>query len=113
MRVGEVVKLVYDRKFGFIRAANFRNDIFFHFSTVVGSRPDLWDVGQEVEFELKEVRRLELGELEAEIVQAASRPLTHKLDEYQKPGMTPIHHPKAKRKKPGWRQRNQGSENAE
>ncbi len=76
MRVGRVVKLVRERKFGFIRADNFRNDIFFHFSTVVGpSKPASWEEGQEVEFDLNEVRRLELGDLEAAKVQVASRPL--------------------------------------
>jgi len=104
MRVGQVVKLIHERKFGFIRADNFRNDIFFHYSTVVGpSKPDAWDVGQEVEFDLNEVRRLELGELEAAKVQVASRPLSHILDEKLQPGMTPAHHPKARRRKPRWR----------
>jgi len=103
MRVGEVVKLAYDRNYGFIRADNFRDDIFFHFSTVVGSSPDRWLIGQEVEFDLNEVRRMELGELKAEKVQVASRPLSHKLDETQKAGMTPVHHPRAKRRKPLWR----------
>lgn len=104
MRVGQVVKLIHDRKFGFIRADNFRNDIFFHYSTVIGpSKPDQWFEGQEVEFELNEVRRLELGELEADKVQVASRPLSHILDEKLKPGLTPVHHPKARRRKPLWR----------
>ena len=105
MRVGEVVKLAYDRNYGFIRADNFRDDIFFHFSTVVGSNPERWFLGQEVEFDLNEVRRLELGELKAEKVQVASRPLSHKLDETQQVGMTPVHHPRAKRRKPLWREK--------
>ncbi len=104
MRVGLVVKLIHERKFGFIRADNFRNDIFFHYSTVVGgAKADQWYEGQEVEFELNEVRRLELGELEAALVQVASRPLSHILDEKLKPGLTPSHHPKARRRKPLWR----------
>ena len=104
MRVGLVVKLIHERKFGFIRADNFRNDIFFHYSTVGGgAKPDQWYEGQEVEFELNEVRRLELGELEAALVQVASRPLSHILDEKLKPGLTPAHHPKARRRKPLWR----------
>jgi len=105
MRVGEVVKLAYDRNYGFIRADNFRDDIFFHFSTVVGSNPERWFLGQEVEFDLNEVRRLELGELKAEKEQVASRTLSHKLDETQQVGMTPVHHPRAKRRKPLWREK--------
>lgn len=103
MRVGVVVKLIYDRKFGFIQSDHFRDDVFFHFSKVVGSRPDLWYAGQEVEFDLNEVRRLELNVLEAEKVQIASRPLSHMLNERDKPGMSPTHHPKARRRKPSWR----------
>lgn len=104
MRVGQVVKLIHERKFGFIRADNFRNDIFFHYSTVVGpSKPDRWEVGQEVEFDLNELHRMEHGELEAAKVQVASRPLSHILDEKSHPGLTPAHHPKARRKKPRWR----------
>ncbi len=89
MRVGVVVKLIYDRKFGFIQSEHFRDDVFFHFSKVVGANPDLWYAGQEVEFELNEVRRLELKVLEADLVQVASRPLSHMMNEREMPGMTP------------------------
>ncbi len=63
MRVGEVVKVVPAKKFGFIRSAEFREDIFFHFSIVdtVEGRRDLME-GDEVEYELDEFARIDRKE---------------------------------------------------
>jgi cold shock CspA family protein len=104
MKVGKVVKLLHDRKFGFIRADNLRSDVLFRYAVVEGPlQARNWYVGQEVEFDLDECRRLEHGELEAAKVQVASRPLSHRLVESELPGMSPAHHPKARRRKPIWR----------
>jgi cold shock CspA family protein len=104
MRVGKVVKLVHDKRFGFIRAENLRDDVLFRYSAVVGPVKALqWYVGQEVEFDLDELRRLEFQQLEAAKVQVASRPLSHRLVETEESGLTPAHHPKARRRKPRWR----------
>ncbi len=104
MRVGIVVKILYDKKFGFIRAENLRNDVLFRFSVVAEEeKPHWWEVGQEVEFDLDELKRMEFKDLEAAKVQRARRPISHKLNEFELPGMTAAHHPKARRRKPLWR----------
>lgn len=104
MRIGKVVKLLHDRRFGFIRADNLRNDVLFRYSVVKPpARPLQWIVGQEVEFDLDELYRMEHGDLQATVVQPATRPQSHKLDETLAPGMMPAHHPKARRRKPNWR----------
>lgn len=104
MRVGKVVKLLHDRRFGFIRAENLRSDVLFRYSVVEpASLPLTWYDGQEVEFDLDDLKRLEFGELEAAKVREATRPLSHRLIEAVKPGMAPAHHPKARRRKPIWR----------
>jgi cold shock CspA family protein len=104
MRVGIVVKILYDKKFGFIRAENLRSDVLFRFSVVAEEeKPHWWEVGQEVEFDLDELKRLEFKDLEAAKVQRARRPISHKLNEFELPGMTAAHHPKARRRKPIWR----------
>ncbi len=104
MRVGIVVKLLHDRRFGFIRAENLRSDVLFRYSVVEpASLPLTWYDGQEVEFDLDDLKRLEFGELEAAKVREATRPLSHRLIEAVKPGMAPAHHPKARRRKPIWR----------
>jgi cold shock CspA family protein len=104
MRVGVVVKLVHDKRFGFIRADNLRNDVLFRYSAVdAADQPLRWFVGQEVEFDLDDLKRLEFKELEASKVRGAVRPMSHRLVETEIPGMSPSHHPKARRRKPIWR----------
>jgi cold shock CspA family protein len=105
MRVGRVVRLVPQRQFGFIQADEFRNDVFFHFSVVEsGASPEMWTEGQEVEFDLDELKRLDLGELKASLVRPARRPLSHKMkDEVQEPRFKAKHHVRARQKRPTWR----------
>lgn len=81
MRVGTIVKLVEDRKFGFIRTEHFRDDVFFHQSTLKGLVFRRLQVGLEVEFEINEILRMDEQKLEATLVQAASRPLSKSLTE--------------------------------
>ncbi len=55
MRVGLVVKVIPEKKIGFIRSDDLREDVFFHFSRVekVGTL-DLME-GDEVEYEVDEL----------------------------------------------------------
>lgn len=103
MRVGEVVKVVPLKKFGFIRSADFREDVFFHFSVVDSAgRRDLIE-GDEVEYEIDEFARLERKELRATLVRISARPLTMRLKVSDAPQLHSHHHPNARQKRPGWR----------
>ncbi|MEQ1828713.1 MAG: cold shock domain-containing protein [Pirellula sp.] len=105
MRVGIIVRLIPDRKFGFIRSEHFRDDVFFHYSVLKGLPSQYLDEGQEVEFEINEILRLDEKRLDATLVQAASRPLSKSLDEKTIPEMQAAHHPKARQRKPIWREK--------
>lgn len=104
MRVGEVVKVVAEKKFGFIRSADLREDVFFHFSIVDSQgRRDL-QAGDEVEYEIDEFARIERKELKAILVRMSMRPLTMRLKASDAPELHSQHHPRARQKRPTWRQ---------
>jgi len=105
MRIGQIITIVADRKFGFIRTEHFRDDVFFHFSTLQGLNPKWLRVGQDVEFEIDELLRINKQKLEAILVQEPARPLYHKLEEDAMPEFRAAHHPKARRRKPTWKAR--------
>jgi hypothetical protein len=62
-------------------------------------------IGQDVEFEIDELLRINKQKLEATIVQQPAKPLSFTLDEESIEGLRPSHHPKARRRKPGWKTR--------
>ncbi len=105
MRVGRIVKVIYDRKFGFIRSEHFREDVFFHFSTIDGIPPRMLEEGLDVEFEINEILRLDEQKLEATVVRIPARPLSRTLNEKYLLGMQAKHHPKARQRKPTWREK--------
>lgn len=105
MRIGQIITVIADRKFGFIRSEHFRDDVFFHFSTLENLNPKWLRIGQDVEFEIDELLRINKQKLEATIVREPSRPLAFKLDEEMIEGLRPSHHPKARRRKPGWKEK--------
>ncbi len=106
MRIGQIVRVYPEKKFGFIATENLREDVFFHFSAVEQSaRPGDWEPGQEVEFELNELKRIEGEELRATLVQLSSRPQSVKISEGGINQFSHKHHPRAKQRKPGWRSR--------
>ncbi len=51
MSTGTISRLVRDRGFGFIKAADSSEDTFFHSSSVNGTTFDELSEGQEVEFD--------------------------------------------------------------
>jgi cold shock CspA family protein len=104
MRIGQIITLVADRKFGFIHTEHFRDDVFFHFSSVQGMNPKSLRIGQDVEFEIDELMRINQQRLEATIVQSPSRPLSYKLEEERMPEFKAAHHPKARRRRPTWKE---------
>lgn len=103
MRVGEVVKVLPDKKIGFIRSADLDEDVFFHFSKVqkVGTL-DLQE-GDEVEYEVDELHRIEKIRLQATMVRRSVRPLTLRLAPSDAPDLNAHHHPKSRRRRPTWR----------
>ncbi|MFO0014906.1 MAG: cold shock domain-containing protein [Planctomycetota bacterium] len=103
MRIGQIITLVADRKFGFIRTEHFREDVFFHFSTLEGLNPKRLRIGQDVEFEIDELLRINKQKLEATIVREPAKPLSHRLQEEIVPEFKAAHHPKARRRKPTWK----------
>ena len=58
MRIGQIITVIADRKFGFIRSEHFRDDVFFHFSTLENLNPKWLRIGQDVEFEIDELLRI-------------------------------------------------------
>jgi cold shock CspA family protein len=105
MRVGIITKLIPERKFGFIKTDHFRDDVFFHYSVLKQLPSKYLEEGQEVEFEINEILRLDDNRLEATLVQAASRPLSKALDEKTIPSLQASHHPRARQRKPIWREK--------
>lgn len=105
MRVGSVVKVIPEKKIGFIRADDLKEDVFFHFSIVqkVG-RLDLQE-GDEVEFEIDELDKIEKRPLRATLVRRSVRPLTMRLQPSDAPELKAHHHPKARQRRPTWRER--------
>ncbi len=112
MRVGHIIKIFPDRKFGFIKTDHFRDDVFFHYSALRGGLQGRFlEENQEVEFEINEILRLDEQKLEAIIVQTPARPLSKTLDEKSIKQMQATHHPRARQRKPTWREKS--SPNAE
>ncbi len=106
MRVGHIIKIIPDRKFGFIKTDHFREDVFFHFSALRGGLQGCFlEENQEVEFEINEILRLDEQKLEATIVQTPARPLSKTFDEKLIPELQASHHPRARQRKPTWREK--------
>lgn len=103
MRVGVVVKVIPEKKIGFIRSDDLREDVFFHFTVVekVGTL-DLQD-GEEVEYEIDELAKIEKEPLKATLVRRSVRPLAMRLKPSDAPELKAQHHPKALKKRPRWR----------
>ncbi len=104
MRIGVVVKVIPDKKIGFIRADDLREDVFFHFSVVqTTGRRELAE-GDEVEFEIDELDKIEKRAMRAIKVQRSQRPLTMRLQASDAPEFRSQHHPRARQRRPNWRQ---------
>ncbi|RMF37850.1 MAG: cold shock domain-containing protein [Planctomycetota bacterium] len=105
MRVGTVVKIVDDKKFGFIRSPGLHDDVFFHFAQL--EKPPQWPLreGDELEFEIDELARIEKRPLRAIRVRLPEKPLSRKLVNSDAPELHAQHHPRARRRRPAWRQK--------
>lgn len=106
-RLGQIRQLDAVKKFGFIEAEDYRDDVFFHLAQWESSGPrDRGPrLGQVVEFTIDEPHRRETGRLRATKVRATRRPLGGKLLAKSTPNLMAQHHPKARRQKPAWRRK--------
>ena len=103
MRIGKVVKVIPDKKIGFIRSWGLDEDVFFHFSKVekVGTL-DLQEE-EEVEFEIDELAHMEKQRLQATLVKRSARQLEMRIKVSDAPELHAKHHPKARKRRPTWR----------
>ncbi len=113
MRIGSVVKVIAEKKIGFIRSEDLREDVFFHFSKVeqVGTL-DLQE-GEEVEYEIDELAKIEKQRLQATLVRRSVRPLAMRIQPSDAPELNAHHHPKARKRRPSWRNSKSGSDSDE
>ncbi|HBE69643.1 MAG TPA: cold-shock protein [Planctomycetaceae bacterium] len=103
MRVGRVVKVIPDKKIGFIRSADLNEDVFFHFSKVDKDEKNDLEEGDDVEYEVDELARIEKLRLQATLVRRSRRPLEVKIRGRDAPSFKAQHHPKARQRQPTWR----------
>lgn len=103
MRIGVVVKVIAEKKIGFIKSEDLHEDVFFHFTKVakVGTA-DLME-GDEVEFEVDELSWLEKERLQATMVRRSVRPHNLTLKPSDAPHLKAHHHPRARKARPTWR----------
>lgn len=103
MRIGLVVKVIPEKKIGFIRSDDLDEDVFFHFTKVekVGTF-DLME-GDEVEYEVDELARIDKLRLQATMVRRSVRPLETRLKSSDAPKLNAHHHPNARKRRPSWR----------
>ncbi|TWU51004.1 hypothetical protein Poly51_42970 [Rubripirellula tenax] len=109
-RLGKIIQIQPDGKFGFIDAEDYRDDVFFHkdvwdgrttkFGRDVNLRPE---IGMWVEFELDDTKFEEEKKLRAKACRPTDRPIGRKLSGRDATFQIVLHHPNAKRKRPTWR----------
>lgn len=105
MRIGNVVKVIPEKKIGFIKSDDLYEDVFFHFSKVekIGTA-DLREE-EEVEFEIDELARIEKKPLQATLVRRSVRQLEMRLKPSDAPELKAKHHPNARKRRPVWRKK--------
>ncbi len=110
MRIGIVVKVIPEKKIGFIHSEDLYEDVFFHFSKVekVGTL-DLRE-GDEVEYAIDELSKIEKQKLQATMVRRSVRPLSMRLKPSDAPELKAHHHPKARKRRPSWRNKQEEPE---
>ncbi|MDA8744476.1 cold shock domain-containing protein [Rubripirellula amarantea] len=110
-RLGKIIALKPDSTFGFIDAEDFREDVFFHRDVWQGmeTRGDRQvrinpEEGMWVEFEIDDIRFEAEGKLRATVVRPTRRPIGRKLSGRDATFNIVTHHPRARRKRPTWRE---------
>ncbi len=110
-RLGKIMFMSEDGTFGFIQGEDFRDDVFFHVqdwdgkvtkagvSQTLDPAVEMW-----VEFELNDEHFETEKRLRAKIVRPTDRPTGRKLSGRDATFKIVTHHPKARKKRPTWRQ---------
>lgn len=109
-RMGKITFIKDDGSFGFIKAEDFRDDVFFHFQDWDGTvmkegRPFKLapEIDMNVEFELDDEHFESEKRLRAKSVRPTNRPTGRKLSGRDATFKIVTHHPKARKKRPTWR----------
>lgn len=97
--------------YGFIKAEDFRDDVFFHLRDWQGevtkdgvTRHQEPEVDTWVEFELDDEHFAQEKKLRAKIVRPTDRPAGRKLSGRDATFQIVTHHPNARKKRPTWRE---------
>ncbi|MEM6692929.1 MAG: cold shock domain-containing protein [Planctomycetota bacterium] len=109
-RLGKIMTLRPDSQFGFIDGEDFREDVFFHRDVwrsriIKNGRPINVEPeeGMWVEYELDDERFETEQKLRAKMVRPTNRPGGRKLSGRDATFKIVTHHPRARRKRPSWR----------
>ena len=110
-RLGKIMSILPDSHFGFIDGEDFREDVFFHMdvwqSKVIRHGREVRmepEEGMWVEFEIDDERFQEEKRLRAKSVRPTDRPGGRKLSGRDATFKIITHHPRARRKRPTWRE---------
>ena len=98
MGIGVITKLVSEKGIGFISPSGGKNDVFFHFSVLVGEQFEQLKEGQAVTFDL-DTEESTRDRPRAAKVEPCDPKLLGKSGENEKAAA----HPRARRRKPTWR----------
>ena len=109
-RLGKVKFISEKGDYGFITAEDYRDDVFFHTSnwnpsSTHDEEPNETELieGLWVEFELDDDQFEEDKRLRAKVVRPTTRPIGRKLSGRDATFQIITHHPKARRRRPSWR----------
>ncbi|KAA1260779.1 Cold-shock DNA-binding domain protein [Rubripirellula obstinata] len=109
-RLGQITSFLPDSNFGFIDGEDFREDVFFHMnvwqSKVIRDGREVRiepEEGLWVEFEIDDNRFEDEKKLRAKSVRPTDRPGGRKLSGRDATFKIVTHHPRARRKRPTWR----------
>jgi cold shock CspA family protein len=109
-RIGKITSFLPDSNFGFIDGEDFREDVFFHKnvweSKVIRDGREIRlepQEGMSVEFEIDDNRFEDEKKLRATSVRPTNRPDGRKLSGRDATFKIVTHHPRARRKRPTWR----------
>ena len=109
-RLGKVKFISEKGDYGFITAEDYRDDVFFHTSnwkpSSTHNETELIE-GLWVEFELDDDQFEEDKRLRAKVVRPTTRPIGRKLSGRDATFQIITHHPKARRRRPSWRGKEQ------
>jgi len=102
-RLGRIKVIKPEGEYGFIDSDDFREDVFFHFKAWEAYNGETFDIDSYVEFELDDDQFDEKKRLRAKVFRPTDRPDGKKLSARDATFDLVYHHPKARRRRPTWR----------